>query len=83
MEAWLRNGVWSPLEISLSLITRVKAKRFKEAFNVLIQNAHVEGTHMLNFKEETKMIYVIKVNSELSQELGRFFFGVIYRIICC
>ena len=65
---------WSaePLEISLALMTRARAKRFKETLNVLIQDAQVEVAHVLNSKEETKMVHVIKVNSELDQELGRF-----------
>ena len=51
---------WSadPLEIPLGLITQAKAKRFKEALNVLIQDVQVEGAHMLNSKEETKMVHV-------------------------
>ena len=61
-----------PLEIPPGPMTRAMAKRFKEALNVLIQDAQVEGAHVLNSKEETKMIHVIKVNSELDQELGCF-----------
>ena len=54
-----------PLEIPLGPMTRVRAKRFKEALNVLIQDAQVEAAHGFNFKEETKMVHVIKVNPEL------------------
>ena len=70
MEAWLRNEV--PLEIPLGPVTRAKAKRFKEALNVLIQDAQVEDAHVLNSKEYTKMVHVIKVNPKLNKELGRF-----------
>ena len=65
---------WSvdPLEISLGSITRARAKRLKETLNVLIQDAQVESVHVLNSKEETKMVHVIKVNPELGQELGHF-----------
>ena len=59
-------------------MTRVRAKRFKEALNVLIQDAHVEEAHVFNSKEETKMVYVIKVNPDLDQELGHFLLG-----LCC
>ena len=61
-----------PLEIPLGPMTRVRAKRFKEALNVLIQDAQVEEVHEFNFKEETKMVHVIKVNPELDQEARRF-----------
>ena len=63
------------LGIPLGPTTRAKAKRFKEALNVLIQNAQVEEAHMFNSKEEKKMVHVIKVNPELDQELGRFLTG--------
>ena len=53
--------------IPLGPITRVRAKRFKEALNVLIQDAQVEGAHVLNSKEETKMVHIIKVNPELAK----------------
>ena len=55
---------WSadPLEIPLGPITIVRAKILKESVNVLIQNAQVQGAHVLNSKEETKMVHVIKVN---------------------
>ena len=61
---------WSmgPLEIPLGLMTRAKAKRFKEALNVLIQDAQVEVAHMFNSKEETKIVHVIKVNPDLDQD---------------
>ena len=67
---------WSvdPLEIPLRLMTRARAKRFKEALNVLIRDAQVEEAHVFNSKEETKMVHVIKVNTEFDQELG---------LICC
>ena len=57
-----------PLEISLGLMTRARAKRFKEDLNILIQDAQVEETHVFNSKEETKMVNVIKVNPDLDQE---------------
>ena len=62
---------WSAdsLEIPLGPMTRARAKRFKEALNVLIRDAQVEEAHMFNSKEETKIVYVIKVNLELDQEL--------------
>ena len=65
---------WSvePLEIPLGLMTRARAKRFKEALNVLIRDAQVEKAHVFNSKEETKMVHVIKVNPDLDQEPGRF-----------
>ena len=65
---------WSadPLEIPLDPIPQARAKRFKESLNVIIQDAQVEGAHVLNSKEETKIVYVIKVNPELDQELRRF-----------
>ena len=67
---------WSvdPLEITLGLMTRAKAKRFKEALNFLIQDAQVEGAHVFNSKEETKMVHVIKVNSDLDQDPRRLTF---------
>ena len=58
-----------PLEILLGPMTRAKAKRFKEALNVLIQDVKVEGAHVLNSKEGTKIVHVIKVTPELDQEL--------------
>ena len=48
METWLRNGVQIRLKSHLAPITRAKAKRFKEAFNVLIRDVHVEEAHMFN-----------------------------------
>ena len=44
---------WSanPLEIPLGPMARARPKRFKEALNVLIQDAQVEGAHVLNSKE--------------------------------
>ena len=65
---------WSadPFEIPLGPMTRARAKRFKEVLNVLIQDAQVEGAHILNSKEGTKMVHVIKVTLELDQELRRF-----------
>ena len=74
---------WSmdPLEIPLDPMTRARAKRFKEALNVLIQDGQVENAHVLNSKEETKIVHVIKVNPKLDEELGRFL-GVIRGMIC-
>ena len=64
---------WSadPLEIPLDLMTRARAKRFKEALNVLIQDAQVEGALVFNSKEETKMVHVLKVNLDLDQDSWR------------
>ena len=61
---------WSadPLEIPLGPMTRARAKRFKEALNVLIRNAQVEEAHVFNSKKEKKMVHVIKVNPDLDQE---------------
>ena len=48
---------WSaePLEIPLGSMTQARAKRFKEALHVLIQDVQVEGAHVFNSKEETKI----------------------------
>ena len=61
---------WSvdPLEIPLGLMTRAKARRFKEALNSLIRDAQEEEVHVCNSKEETKMVHIIKVNPNLVQE---------------
>ena len=67
-----KEWVADPLEIPLGPMTRARAKRFKEALNVLIQEAQVEGAHLLNSKEGTKMVHVIKVTSELDKELRHF-----------
>ena len=61
-----------PLEIPLGPTTRARAKRFKEALNVLIQDSQAEGAHGLNSKKETKLVHVIKVNPNLDQELRHF-----------
>ena len=65
---------WSadPLEIPRGPITRARAKRFKEALNVLIQDSQAEGAHGLNSKKETKLVHVINVNPNFDQELRRF-----------
>ena len=65
---------WSvdSLEILLGLMTRARAKRFKEALNVLIRDAQVEEAHIFNSKEETKMVHIIKVNPKLDQEIRHF-----------
>ena len=65
---------WStkPPEIPLGPMTRAKAKRFKEALNVLILDAIVEEVHMFNSKKETNMVHVIKVNLDLDQEPRHF-----------
>ena len=65
---------WSanPLEISLGLMTRARAKTFKEVLNVSIRDAQVEEAHVFNSKKETKMVHVIKVNSDFNQEPRRF-----------
>ena len=46
---------WSvdPLEILLGPMTQARAKRFKEALNVLIRDAQVEEAYVFNSKEET------------------------------
>ena len=61
---------WSadPLAIPLGPMTQARAKRFKEALNVLIQDAQVEGAHVFNSKEKTKMVHIIKVNPDLDQD---------------
>ena len=43
----------NPLEIPLGPMTRARAKRFKEALNVLIRDAHVEEARVFNSKKET------------------------------
>ena len=55
---------WSadPLGTPLGPMTQARVKRFKEAFNVLIQDVQVEEVHMFDSKQETKMVHVIKVN---------------------
>ena len=65
---------WSadPLEIPRGPITRARAKRFKEALNVLIQDSQAEGAHGLNSKKETMLVHVINVNPNFDQELRRF-----------
>ena len=70
MEAreWSANS----LEITVGPMTRTKAKRFKEALNVLIRDAYVEKAHVFNSKEETKKVHAIKVNPDLGKELGHF-----------
>ena len=47
------------LKNPLGPMTRARAKRFKEALNVLIRDTQVEEAHMFNSKEETKMVHVI------------------------
>ena len=61
---------WSvdPLETPLGLMTRARARRFKEALNSLIRDAQEEEVHVCNSKEETKMVHIIKVNPNLVQE---------------
>ena len=61
---------WSadPLEIPLGPMTRARAKRFKEVLHVLIEDAHVEEARVFNDKKETKIVHVIKLNSDLDQE---------------
>ena len=65
---WIAN----PQEIPLGSMTQARAKRFKEALNVLIQDAIVDEAHVFNSKEETKMVHIIKVNLDLDQEPRRF-----------
>ena len=49
-----RAKEWSvdPLEIPLGPMTRARAKRFKEALNVLIRDAQVEEACVFNSKKE-------------------------------
>ena len=56
----------------LNLMTQVMAKRFEEVLNILIQDAKLEGAHMLNSKEETKMVHIIKVNPKFDQSQDFF-----------
>ena len=65
---------WSanPQEIPLGPMTQARSKRFKEALNVLIQDAIVDEGHVFNSKQETKMVHVIKVNLDLDQEPRSF-----------
>ena len=57
---------WSanPLKISLDPMTRARVKRLKKNSYVLIRDAQVEEAHMFKYKEKTKMVHVIKVNSD-------------------
>ena len=66
------------LEIPLGSMTRARDKRLKEAFNVLIRDAHVEEVYVFTSKEETKMVHPIKVIPDLGQELGHFQLGLCY-----
>ena len=61
---------WSvdPLEIPLGLMICFRARIFKETLNVLMRDVQVEEAHVFNSKEETKMVHVIKVNSDLDHE---------------
>ena len=61
-----------PLEVPLGPMIRARAKRFKEALHVLIQDAHVKEARVFNSKKETKMVHVIKLNLDLDQELRIF-----------
>ena len=61
-----------PLEVPLGPMTRVRAKRFKEALHVLIRDAHMEEAHVFNPKKETKMVHVIQLNPDLDQEPRSF-----------
>ena len=71
-----------PVEIPLGPMTRVRAKRFKESLNVLIRDVQVEEARVFNSKKETKMVYVIKVNPDLDQELRRFLLVDLLQIWC-
>jgi hypothetical protein len=55
-----------PLEVPVSLVTRLKAKRFKEAFNGLLQDtwAEVDFKRKLN-NEDQAVINLIHVQKEL------------------
>ena len=63
-----KEGSVDPLEVPLGPMTRARAKRFKEALHVLIRDAHVKEVRVFNFKKETKMVHVIKLNPDLDQE---------------
>ena len=60
------------LEIPLGPMTRTRAKRFKEALNVLIRDAQVKEARVFNSKKETNMVHVIKVNPDLDHEPSCF-----------
>ena len=60
------------LEVPLGPMTRARAKRFKEALHVLIQDAHVEEARVFNCKKETKMVHIIQLNPDLDQEPRSF-----------
>ena len=55
-----------PLEVLVGPVTRLRAKRFKEAFNELLQDtwAKVDLKRILNNKEQV-MINLIHVQAEL------------------
>ena len=63
-----KEGSVDPLVVPLGPMTRVRAKRFKEALHVLIRDAHVDEARVFNYKKETKMLHIIKLNSDLDQE---------------
>ena len=67
-----KEGSVDPLEVPLGPMTRARAKRFKEALHLLIRDAHVEEARVFNSKKETKMVHIIKLNSDLDQELRSF-----------
>ena len=82
-----------PLEVLLGPMTQASDKRFKEALHVLTRDAHVQGNkkeeaHVFNFKKETKMVNVIKLNPDLDQEPSSFdlliccYFGADLVLIC-
>ena len=60
-----KEGSVDSLEVPLGPMTRARAKRFKEALHVLIRDAHVEEARVFNSKKETKMVHIIKLNSDL------------------
>ena len=70
--SWAKEGSVDPLEIPLGLMTRARAKRFKEALHVLIRDAHVEEARVFSSKKETKMVHIIKLNPDLDQEPRSF-----------
>ena len=43
-----------------------------EALHVLIRDAHVEEARVFNSKKETKMVHIIKLNTDLDQEPRSF-----------
>ena len=51
-------------EWSMGPMKQARAKRLKEALNVLIRDAQVEEAHVFNSKKDTKMVHIIKLNPD-------------------